>query len=483
MPKSRARRPLAPSSQEKTASSIAGPDGGSPRWFGLLLAATVASSIVLLIALLLTPLEETNAEDNPASEVDSVEAVKRKFANSSRSHPQRRVALPLEGRKINNELEQSDLLERLEAARGQFTEDALIHRIAGITYAELQLSEQAAECFERSLQIQPQSVQTAVEYAALLSKTGKQEQAIERLSKLKDAPDADAKLFQTLGAAMMQQGEIEEAIPLLKIGMERFSKDTKLLSLLAQAQNQAGEFAASESNARLAMELGDRSDTLVMALSTALIRQGKREEGLAVRQQHSQSKSVPKVDDETYKESFAQFASHTYGLLATVYESHGDANAAEKWRVFGLGLNPANTRILVSLGETLRKSGRLDEAIPIYQRLVVLEPDNTAHYNNLASLALAKQDIRLALSALEQGAERDRTGYLSLQSARVAFEVGDGLKAERYAADAAAKMKSPDAYLLWIAVLRGLQKDQAAIKTLTTAKGLFPNDPRFQQIP
>ncbi|AMV32513.1 tetratricopeptide repeat protein [Pirellula sp. SH-Sr6A] len=486
MPNSSARRRLAPANPDKPVSSFERAHGKTPRWFGLLLAATVAASVVLLIALILTPLtpvEEPSTAIIPLVETDSVEAVKRKLETRSNAIPTRRVVLPLEGRKINNELEQADLLERLEGARSQFAEDAVVHRIAGITYAELQLSEQAAECFERSLQLQPQSVQTAVEYAALLSQTGKQDQAIERLSKLKDAPDSDAKLFQTLGSAMMQQGEIEEAILLFKKGLAKYSNETKLLSLLAQAQNQAGEFAAAESNARRAMELGDSGESLVMALSTSLIRQGKREEGLAVRQQHSQKKVTPKIDDETYKESFAQFASHTYGLLATVYESHGDAQSAEKWRVFGLEMNPANTRILVSLGEMLRKSGRLDEAIPIYQRLLVLEPDNMAHYNNLASLALSKQDIRLAISALEQGAGRDPTGYLSLQTARVAFEVGDGIKAERYASDAASKMKTPDAYLLWIAVLRGLQKDQAAFKTLATAKALFPNDPRFQQIP
>jgi tetratricopeptide (TPR) repeat protein len=457
------------------------------RWLSGLLVALTAASTVILVFLLITPYpdpEQPSKIEGLAAEDDPVAAVKQKLSSSKSSIAKRPISVPLAERAYNNEIEQTDLLERLEIARLRFAEDPVIHRIAGTTYTELQLTEQATQCFERSLELNPNATETAVEYAALQSKAGNPDLAIERLSKLKDAPDASTGLFHALGEAMMQKGDIEQAIPTLEKGLERFPKEPKLLSLLAQAQNQSGDFVSAELNAKQALEIGGSNDQLVMALSTALLRQGKREEGLAVRQKHSQKPDSPAAnDDELYRQSFAKFASHTYGLLANVYESHGELDTAEKWRVFGLQLNPGNTRILVSLGEMLRKSQRINEAIPIYQRLIALEPDNTAHYNNLASFALAKQDIRLALNALEQGANRDRTGYLSLQTARIAFEVGDGARAERYAADAAEKLKSPDAYLLWLAVLRGLQKNQAASNTLTTAKALFPNDPRFQQLP
>lgn len=486
MPNPSGRRRLPRPTRASTESVDRTKPSASPRWMGLMLAALAATSTVILAVLLLAPSppqDELSNEDRSLDKIDSEELIKQKLASSNRTISKRTITLPLEERPYNNEIEQADLLERLETARLRFADDPAIHRIAGITYTELQLSEQATKCFERSLELNSKDIQTAVEYAALQSQTGNPELAIERLSKLKDAPDSSVELYHALGDAQMQKGDIDQAILTLQTGLHRFPKAPKLLGLLAQAQNQAGDFAAAESNARQAMEIAGNSDQLIMALSTSLLRQGKREEGLAVRQKHSQKPASPKVDDDTYKESFAQFASHTYGLLANVYESHGDVQTAEKWRVFGLELNPANTRILVSLGEMLRKSQRINEAIPIYQRLIALEPDNTAHYNNLASLALANQDIRLALYALEQGANRDRTGYLSLQTARIAFEVGDGARAERYAADAAEKMKTPDAYLVWLAVLRGQQKNQAAFNTLTTAKALFPNDPRFQQLP
>lgn len=487
MPNSSGRRRSSRPTQASTGFLESKKSSASYRGMGILLAASAITSGVILVYLLTTPApspDKPATENSLLTESDSVAAIKQRLASNPSRIAKRPIAIPLEERAYNNEIEQADLLERLEAARLRFADDSAIHRIAGITYTELQLTEKATQCFERSLELKPDSIETAVEYAALQSKAGNPDLAIERLSKLKDAPAANAGLFHALGEALMQKGDIEQAIPSLKKGLERFPKEPKLLSLLAQAQNQSGDFVSAELNAKQALEIGGSNDQLVMALSTALLRQGKREEGLVVRQKHSQKPDSPTLnDDELYRQSFAKFASHTYGLLANVYESHGDLDTAEKWRVFGLQLNPGNTRILVSLGEMLRKSQRIDEAIPIYERLIVLEPENPAHYNNLASLALAKQNIRLALGALEQGASRDRIGYLSLQTARVAFEVGDGVRAERYAADAAEKLKSPDAYLLWLAVLRGLQKNQAASNTLTTAKALFPNDPRFQQLP
>lgn len=486
MPNSSGRRRSSRPTQASTGFLESKKSSASYRGMGILLAASAITSGVILVYLLTTPApspDKPTTENSMLTESDSVAAIKQRLASNPSRIAKRPIAIPLEERAYNNEIEQADLLERLEAARLRFADDSAIHRIAGITYTELQFTEQATQCFERSLELKPDSIETAVEYAALQSKAGNPDLAIERLSKLKDAPGSGVDLFCALGEAQMQKGDIDLAIPIFKGALDRFPKEPRLLSLLAQAQIQSGDFVSAELNARKGMELGGSNDKLVMALSTALLRQGKREEGLAVRQKHSQKAASPIVNDETFKESFAKFASHTYGLLANVYESHGEQDMAEKWRVFGLKLNPANTRILVSLGEMLRKSQRIEEAIPVYQRLIALEPDNTAHYNNLGSLALATKNIRLALSALEQGASRDRSGYLSQQTARIAFEIGDGVRAERYAADAAEKLKSPDAYLLWLAVLQGLQKNQAASSTLTTAKALFPNDPRFQQIP
>jgi tetratricopeptide (TPR) repeat protein len=390
------------------------------------------------------------------------------------------ITLPKEHPVIDTAAEQQRLLETVESAVRQYPDDAATLHIAGLVYAELLQAEKAVEYFERSLDVQDRNPDVVVAYTNVLVQLGRHEPAIETLENAVARGVSSAPLLAALGDAYTQQGEIEKAVETLMRAAVRYANEPLIRLRLAQAELQMGRFESAEENARAAIELGLRDRAAYLALSTSLLRQGKRDEALEVRKQEPPVESQETVDDDKYRESFREFASHHYGLLANVERGHDEQQRAEKLLLDSLKLNPAAIPSLLSLGDLYQKEERIEDAVYVYQRLLEVEPGSPMNYTNLASLAVRKGDLTLAEQTLRRAVEVDASGNAHLFLAQFLLGTGNAAEAIPLAEAGAKRLETTDAYIIWITALQAAGQEVAALRVLSEAQSKNPTDPRWR---
>ncbi len=168
----------------------------------------------------------------------------------------------------------------------------------------------------------------------------------------------------------------------------------------------------------LRLHLGRTDNAVYAVLSSALIRLGQRDEGLKVRAMAKDGESASR------KRKTASIATRSKSLLRTrpatcqrlSLESSTGVGRAVAARC------PLRS-ILIPLPRCSQwltcstQQRRPAEAIPVYERLIKLQPENLYNYNNLASLAVSVGNVPLAESALRQASKVDPTGNATLRLA------------------------------------------------------------------
>ncbi len=389
--------------------------------------------------------------------------------------------LPVEPLMIDTEPQQKQLLADVEDAVTRFPQGADVLHLAGLTYGELLQTERAAELFRQSLEVAPRNRDVLVAYSDMLTQIGTHEEAISALEQGIKAGIDDATIRASLGNAYIQVGEAEKGAEVLRRGIELDPQHAPLRLALAQAQVQLEQFAEAEENARLALNLGEKSRATYVVLTSALVRLGKREEATALRQEMP-TLEPNTIDDPRYQDSFREFASHTYGLLALAFQSRGLMVESEQWWLRSLEYFPNSPKSLAALADICHRSGRLADALQIYQRLLQADPQNLVNYSNCASIALQLGNTPLAEDALRQATAVDKSGYADLYLARFQFELGKFPEAAQNAATAAERSADVEAYLVLIAAQQALGKPALAFEALRKARGVAPNDPRLMNI-
>jgi len=435
------------------------------------------SSLALALVLRFLPPSTEREEENRSRSLDSTP---KQTMQPPPAVKKAKLQLPLQVRPFDTKIEKEDLLARLDKALDTYEKKAPIHYVLALTYSELLQTEKALAHFRDCLKLDPNNVSAIADYSKQLTQLGKYPEVVELITPRIKAGSNEPRIHAELGNAYLQSGEIEQACSVLENAVRLFPNDGTILLRSAQAEVQRGNFEVAEKNARAALSVGEKSDGTYMVLSTALIRLGKREEALAVRQEQSKIPKSDGNDDEKYRESFRQFACHTYGMLAGIVASQGDIRNAEKWYLYGLRLDPLSIRNLVGLGTLFQKAGRTRDSLAVYQRLAEVEPENPVNFNNLASLAISLQEMQLAEQALRRLVKLDSTGNADLVYADFCFQNRDTKRSAKHAKIAAMKTKRPDAYALWIAALQREGRAADAADAIQQARVQFPSDLRFK---
>jgi tetratricopeptide (TPR) repeat protein len=155
---------------------------------------------------------------------------------------------------------------------------------------------------------------------------------------------------------------------------------------------------------------------------------------------------------------------------------------SEQWWLRSLEFYPNSPKSLAALADICYRSGRLADALQIFQRLLTADPENLVNYSNCASLALKLGNIALAEDALRRATVVDKSGYADLYLARFQFELGKFPEAAQNAGIAAERSADVEAYLVLIAAQQALGKPALAFEALRKARGIAPNDPRLLNI-
>ncbi len=465
-----------------------------------LLYVAAAISTVIMLAVVLWPTDQpTLPDDQPdslgvASTRDSSQAVPAasdpKAGVSTPAAPTPALQKPTSP--FDTQVEQKRLIEDLEAAISDFPSDAKLLHLGAVTYAEVLQTERALELFEQSLKVDNSDPDVFVAYADLLLQVGRAEDAVERLEQSRpqieklatelvdDQPATSKTTFSlALAKAYSQTGQLEKALAELETLEPEPQYVSQVSVELAQVQNQLQKFEQAEKNARSAVENGTQDRAAFLALSTALMRQGRREEAVEVRKQMPGIEQQVAPGDQAYQQSFRKFAAHTYAVLASGFQAKGLLGEALRRLEYSLALDPRSESALRTMVSLQRSRGNLDKAVAWQERLVGAAPENLVYVVNLASLAAANRNVTLAEKALRRAVELDDTGMADLQLARFLMELGKHAEAVEAARSGVRQVGSIDAHILLIATLQRQGNRVAAAQAYVEAQRLFPDAPQL----
>ncbi|GAB5406004.1 MAG: hypothetical protein Aurels2KO_42350 [Aureliella sp.] len=465
-----------------------------------LLYVVAAASTVIMLAVVLWPTDQSTppTEDSvgqaapPTAPASGTRAPEEASSSTASPTDSTQSVAPKPSDPFNTQIEQERLIADLEKAIADFPSDAKLKHLGAVTYAEVLQTERALELFEQSLSIDDSNAEVFVAYADLLLQVGRADDAVERLEKSRSQieklasqttsgqPTSSRTTFAlALSKAYAQTGQLEKALAELETLQPEPQYLSQVKVELAQVQNQLQKFELAETNARIAVEEGTQDRAAYLALSTALMRQGKREEAVEIRKQMPEIEQQVAPGDQAYQQSFRKFAAHTYAVLASGFEAKGLLGEAQERLQYSLALDANSESALRTMVNLQRSQGRLDQAVAWQERLVASEPENLIYVVNLASLAVANRDAALAEKALRRAVELDETGMADLQLARFLMEFGKHAEAVEAARSGVLQLGSIDAHVLLIATLQRQGNRVAAAQAYVEAKRLFPNAPQL----
>jgi predicted Zn-dependent protease len=242
-----------------------------------------------------------------------------------------------------------------------------------------------------------------------------------------------------LAAALTRLGRLEEAEAALEQGLAAFPYVPDNWLQLGQVQVQLGKFAEAESSLLRAIQDGGTSESIYFLLATATARQGKSEAAAEYRQEFTlrKARSAPGADQPfqlRYDAEMRRIAVSATCQAGAIHGRQGSADEAERLLLRALHLDPANPVVCGELAMFYRGAGRMGDALVLHHRLVEIEPENAAHYANLASISLQLGDFDLAERTLKEliGRRPDVSlGYSSL--AQLYLHAGRFEPSRRYA--------------------------------------------------
>ena len=99
--------------------------------------------------------------------------------------------------------------------------------------------------------------------------------------------------------------------------------------------------------------------------------------------------------------------SGAYNTLGVIQFRHGDLAQARRTLAHALARTPDSTVLLSNLAQVLEASGLREEALPLRQRLLALQPQPPFYYFNLGKAAMQQNDYVQAIRLFSREIARD----------------------------------------------------------------------------
>lgn len=269
----------------------------------------------------------------------------------------------------------SGQLPQLEAAAKAFLKNypnvLIAHNLLGVALEGLGKFAEAADCYRKTLQIEPRVAEIHFNLGAALANLGRTDEAITSYKRAIQLKPNLAVAHFNLGLSLQAQGKLDEAIASYR----------KAISL------EPGFFDAYGS------------------MGTALQAQGKLDEAIAAYRKSLTIQSNPL----------------THFNLATALRDSGKLDEAVISYKDALAMNPNYSEAYNNLGETLRDQGNMEEAVRNYHNALIANPENAAASFNIAQFLYDAARFEEAIPHFEKSQRddwRERTLYCLYKSER-----------------------------------------------------------------
>ena len=234
----------------------------------------------------------------------------------------------------------------------------------------------ARQCWERSLQLDPEFAATWHVIGEAAWERGDYAGAAEQLRKAIEAdPRLHAKLAFALADSLLNSGRAEDAVAVLEPPADKGPLSLDGLLLVGHAYAQLAQYEKAKDRFEAALALDPRSSKAHFGLATIYARLQRPEQANKHRQEYAELKKQDFANTERLRGSLRNtdlgnvrpLAGRCHLNAGKVYALNGNLVEAEKLWLRAAALDPRNPEPRTLLGLMYSEQGRAEEAVRIQQ--------------------------------------------------------------------------------------------------------------------
>lgn len=314
-------------------------------------------------------------------------------------------------------------------------ENPAVHRLLASAYERNGEIKLALDSLQKAVQVDTSVIESRVQYAQLLMKTGDLAKASDQITAALSAAPTHLTALEIHFRIQLEKGDHKGAQKSLGVIKANYA-NLGLGDYLSGQLNETGKrFAAAINDYELALKKSPDAPEPLSGLVRLLLAQKKPDQALSrVREvlkatpsnvvAHGLMAEILMIQGQ-YPQAVAQFRETislspklvpAYKNLAKTQLLMKDVKAAEQTYRDGIKATDANTALRVELANLYQQLGQTDEAIREYEEALKQEPDSKMLANNLAMLLVShredKKSIERAAQLVEPLSRSDNAAHL-----------------------------------------------------------------------
>ncbi len=457
----------------------------SSNWLKLIVSILLGTSLIIAVAVSLTPVEPVSELPNAGVEVTRKEST----SENTYSPTLRLVPFPASEGGVSVEHLQAEVLEIADRLVADFGSSAEGLHVAAMIFAEFKKTKQAEALWRRCIDLKPKDLGPYIGLASVLGQRGDDAQAVQLLEGVLQSGRKSAELISELASELSKLGEMDRADAVLSEGLAMFPDNVAILAQRGAVDTQLGRFESAEAALRRAMELGDNSKSIGVMFANVLVRRGKKEEAIQVRAAIDRAVEVAKTKDsnsfeDSYLKTLRGLAVRFFQFGAQVALNNENSKLSELWLLRATAIAPSDLSTYMELSAVYRRSNRLQEALEVQERLLELQPQNVLNHINLASVASQLGQFELAERVLVEATKTSPEvafPYAELAKIRIGKRQYSMAK-EQIAMARRLDPGNVEWHLMGAMIAEGLGDATGMIECLHRASEIAPQDSRIESL-
>jgi len=362
--------------------------------------------------------------------------------------------------------------------------------LLAMAYQEQGNSDEAARYLHQCVEREPQRADAYDQLGRIAQQEGAHDEAVGYFAKAKQYNPKMAGINYRLGEAYKALGKPDEAIAAMTENAALFPQAPDSFLALGELHLQKQEYEAAQKQYEAALACDPNLSKAYYGLATVAARLGQREQANAYRQRF---KEVEEKEREQAHESRATYdplaltrasVAHTHTDVGRVLQANEQPAPAEQlWRRAAL-LDPNNVACRFSLADDYFRANRFAEALPWYQQIITIQPDNGVAYFFTGHIHEKRGEKAVAQEAYEKVIEvaPDRAeGFLAL--ARFLWENDGDLNRARLLLQRAVELAPIAANYAFLGrVCHKTGDREAALAAARKAVQLAPRNPEYRRL-
>ena len=460
-----------------------GARSGFGRLLTLLAAAVAVASAVVIVVAYLAPVDDPDASPAGASAFEAASPAEEAPPALPPRPKQPSVTLVASPMPASTEQLQDEARRAASELRSQYPDRAEALHVAAMMHAQLRETDEAAQLWQRAIELSPDTEQYYVNLAAVAMDRGNSELAATTLKRAVERGSTSPDVLHHLGVALNNLGRSVEAEKVVRQALESHPQSGAHWLVLGQSQLKQGQAAEAEKSLLKAVESGAASAEAYFALANAMTRTGKREEATKYRQLYSKLKEEQPLEAQERFQvlSEAEARGTAVAILtetAAVHVLQNNSLEAERLLLRAIALNPASVASCQVLADLYQQARMPAEERVVRARLAEVDPFNFANHLHLANVCVQQGELESAEAALKVAmAVQPENADAYAMLAQLHLQSGRPQKARWFAQESVRREQSAGAYLLLAAACEDMGDAASAQAATNMARTLDPQHP------